>query len=240
MIAALAWPQIDFSGPFVDLHRYSGWEVFWYIGGFLLWTPAYVQVIRIAWREKRLEIPAIAAIGNITWEFMWGFLYRVDMGWGLQLVYQAAFVLDCFILWNVFRYGALQSSNQRVRDAFPWLAIAMIVGWAAFYAGMRGGGYDLPLGSVSAYTLNIAESAVYLWVGISVLDIRSQSVIVAWSKGLGTGMVTVFVFLRYSGNDFIQVISVMVAALDLAYFAVLIARRASHRPAPETAGSLRR
>ena len=221
----MSWPQIDFAGPFLDFHRYSGWQVFWYVGGFLVWTPAYVMVIRIAWREHRLEIPAIAAIGNVTWEFMWGFLYRVDMGWGLQLVYQLAFLLDCFILWNVFRYGAQQASNERVRAAFPWLAIGMIAGWAAFYAGMRGGGYDLPLGSVSAYTLNLAESAVYLWVGISVLDARSQSLTVAWSKGLGTGMVSVFVFLRYAGNDFIQVLAVLVGVIDAIYFAVLMTRR---------------
>ena len=222
---ASAWPQIDFSGPFVDLDRYSGWEVFWYIGGFLMWTPAYVMVIWIAAKEKRLEIPVIAAIGNITWEFMWGFLYRVDMGWGLQLVYQLAFVLDGFILWNVFRYGADQTTNERVKRAFPYLALGLIAVWAAYYAGMRGGGYDLPLGSVSAYTLNGVESAIYLWAGIAMLNPWAQSVTVAWSKGLGTGMVSVFVFLEYKGNDFIQVLAIISAVLDATYFAVLIARR---------------
>jgi hypothetical protein len=224
-VIAVSWPQVDFTGPAIDFHRYGGWQVFWYIGGFVLWAPAYVMVIVIAKRERRLEIPAIAAIGNVTWEFMWGFLYRVDMGWALQLVYQGAFVLDCFILWNVFRYGALQTSNERVRAAFPWLAGALIAGWAAFYAGMRGGGYDLPLGSVSAYTLNVAESAVYLWAGIAAVDVWCQSLTVAWSKGIGTGMVSVFVFLRYDGNDFIQMLAVLVAVLDVVYFAVLLSRR---------------
>ena len=221
----MGWPQIDFGGPFVNTDLYSAWEIFWYIGGFLMWTPAYVAVIVIAKRERRLEIPVIAAIGNATWEFMWGFLYRVDMGWGLQLVYQLAFVLDCFIIWNVFRYGADQTTSERVRKVFPWLAIGVIALWAAFYAGMRGGGYDLPLGSVSAYTLNLVESALYLWVGIAILNPWTQSVTVAWSKGLGTGMVSVFVFLKYPGNDFIQVLAVMVAAIDLIYMVVLVMRR---------------
>ena len=219
--------MIGFGGPFIDTARYSGWEIFWYIGGFLLWVPAYVMVIRIAWRERRLEIPVIAAVGNVTWEFMWGFLWRVDMGWGLQLVYQGAFLLDCFILWNVFKYGAQQTTNERVRAVFPWLAIALVVGWGAFYAGMRGGGSDLPLGSVSAYTLNLAESAIYLWVGISIANPLMQSVTVAWSKGVGTGMVSVFVFLRYAGNDFVQVLAVLVAVLDAIYMIVLVARRRS-------------
>lgn len=221
----MGWPQVDFSGPFVDLDRYTGWEVFWYIGGFLMWVPAYVVVIKIAIKEQRLEIPFVAAIGNATWEFMWGFLYRVDMGWGLQLVYQGAFVLDCFIIWNVWRYGAKQVENERVRAVFPWIAVGVTALWAAFYAGMRGGGYDLPLGSVSAYTLNLVESVIYLWVGIAVLSPWSQSVTVAWSKGLGTGMVSVFVFLEYPGNDFIQVLAVLVGIVDLIYMVVLVARR---------------
>jgi hypothetical protein len=217
--------MIDFSGPFVDFTRYSGWQVFWYIGGFLMWVPAYVAVIVIACRQRRLEIPVLAAVGNVTWEFMWGFLYKVDMGWGLQLVYQGAFLLDCFILWNVFRYGALQTNNEAARRAFNWLVFALIAGWAAFYAGMRGGGYDLPLGSISAYTLNVAESAIYLWIGITIANPLLQSPTVAWSKGLGTGMVSVFVFLRYAGNDFVQVLAVMVAVLDLVYMVVLVTRR---------------
>jgi hypothetical protein len=215
----------EFAGPFLDFHRYSGAEIFWYIGGFLVWTPAYVAVIVIAWRERRLEIPAIAAVGNITWEFIWGFVYKVDMGWGLQLVYQLAFVLDCFILYNVFRYGALQTSNALVRRLFPYLAVGLIAGWAAFYLGLHGGHYDLPLGSVSAYLLNLAESAIYLWVGLTILDPRQQSPTVAWSKGLGTGMVSVFVFLRYDDNDFVKVLAVLVGVIDLGYFVALLARR---------------
>ena len=77
----------------------------------------------------------------------------------------------------------------------------------------------------SAYSLNLVESAIYLWVGIAVLDPRSQSVTVAWSKGLGTGMVSVFVFLEYPGNDFIQVLAVLVGLVDLIYMVVLVYRR---------------
>jgi hypothetical protein len=76
------------------------------------------------------------------------------------------------------------------------------------------------------------ESAIYLWVGIAVLDPRSQSVTVAWSKGLGTGMVSVFVFLKYPGNDFIQVLAVLVGLLDLIYMVVLVNR---HRTEPRLA-----
>ena len=46
-------------------------------------------------------------------------------------------------------------------------------------------------------------------------------------------MVSVFVFLRYADNEFVRVLAVLVGALDLAYFAVLIARRrADPLPSP--------
>ena len=63
---------------------YSGAEIAWYIGGFLAWTPAYVMVIWIGVKQRRLEIPVIAATGNIAWEFIWGWFFHVDMGYGLQ------------------------------------------------------------------------------------------------------------------------------------------------------------
>jgi hypothetical protein len=228
-VIALSWPQVDFSGPWLDFDLYTGAEIFWYAVGFVLWTPAYVAIIRIGLHENRLEIPIIAVLGNATWEFMWGFLFRVDMGWLLQLIYQAAFVLDCWIIYYVFKYGREQLPEGLPRRAFPWITVGVVALWALFYAGIRGGGYDLPLGSSSAYLLNIVESGVYLWIGLITLEPLRQSFTVAWSKGFGSGMVAVFVFLRYDGNDFIQAIAVITAVLDVVYMAVLLTRRRDAR-----------
>ena len=212
---------------FIDSTGYSGAEIFWYFGGFLAWTPAYVGVLLIAVRERRLEIPMLAATGNIAWEFLWGFVYggNLDMGRGLQFIYIGAFVLDVGILYAVFRYGRDQSTAPLVRRWWPLLVSGVLAGWLAIVAGLHASGRDLPLGSVSAYLVNLAESGVYLWFGLTLLDPRHMSWTVAWSKFIGTAMVTVFVFLRYPDDQFTIALAVLVGVIDLLYIGVLIGRR---------------
>lgn len=220
------------SRPLLDTAGYSGAELFWYVGGFLAWTPAYVAILVIAVRQRRLEIPALTATGNIAWEFLWGVFYGgdLDMGWGLQFVYIGAFVIDVGILVAVFRYGRDQVTAPLVRRLFPVLIVGLLVAWVAVIAGIHASGRDQPLGSVSAYLVNLAESGVYLWFGLTVLAPRLMSLTVAWSKFVGTAMVSVFVVLRYPGDDLLLALALVVGVLDLGYLLVLTSRRRNSGP----------
>lgn len=200
---------------------YSNWETFWYVGGFLMWAPAYVAVVLIALRHRYLEIPILAATSNVTWEFMWGFVFTQDMGPGLQTIYRGAFILDLFILFNVFRYGAKQTTAPALKQNHVLLVVLLLIGWGLFFWSLRDSGYDLPLGSVSAYLDNLLMSGLYIWFLLTRIEPHGLSFTVAWSKGLGTGMVTVFVFLRYPDNSFVITLALMVGALDLAYITML-------------------
>jgi hypothetical protein len=209
------------SHTFLDTRLYSPWEIFWYVGGFLAWTPAYVAIILRAVKRKQLEIPVVAAVGNVTWEFLWGFFFHVDMGWGLQWIYRGAFIMDLPILIYVYLYGAKQSGTPLVRQWFPLINSAIVAGWVAFHITMKNSGYDLPLGSVSAYAVNVVESGAYLWFGMTLANPRDLSMTVAWSKFIGTGMVTVFIFMVFYGNPFVRCLAIIVTVLDISYTVVL-------------------
>jgi hypothetical protein len=205
---------------------YSGWEVAWYVGGFLAWTPAYVMILWIGFKQRRLEIPVLAATGNIAWELIWGFFFSVDMGYGLQNVYRGAFIIDAGIIYLVFRYGRAQASTPLVRRWFAPLVVGLLLAWGWVVVAMHHTpNVDLPLGSTSAYLVNLLESGVYLWFGLMVLDPKVMSLVVAWSKGLGTGFVTVFVFLEYPDHAFVKTLAVVVGIIDAIYIALLYARR---------------
>jgi hypothetical protein len=211
--------------------EYSGAEVAWYVGGFLAWTPAYVMIIWIGWKQRRLEIPVVAATANIAWELIWGFFFSVDMGYGLQNVYRGAFLIDVLILWFVFKYGREQTDVPLARRSYPVLVVGLLAVWGAVVVAMhRTTNVDLPLGSTSAYLVNLIESAVYLWFGLTVLDPRALSLVVAWSKGVGTAMVTVFVFLEYPDHDLVRTLAICVGVIDAAYIALLYARRRGRLP----------
>lgn len=211
---------------------YTTWETFWYVGGFLAWAPAYAAVVIIAFRHQRLEIPIIAATSNVTWEFLWGFVFTQDMGPGLQFVYRGACIMDLFILFYVFRYGAKQTSSPLLHRHHHFVVLAQVLGWGFFFWSLRDSGYDLPLGSVSAYLDNILMSGLYLWLLLTRPDPRSLSLTVALSKGIGTGMVSVFVFMRYPDNSFVRMLAIAVGLLDLTYvvFLLLRLRRVRGRP----------
>jgi hypothetical protein len=215
-------------GSFLNTQDYSTVELVLYVGGFLGWVPAYAMILWIGWKQRRLEIPVLAAVGNITWELLWGFFFGQDMGWGLQLVYQGAFVMDACIFYLMLRYGRDQTDNPLVRDWYLLIVAGLVAGWTALYIGIQETeGLENPLGAVSAYVVTLAESAIFLWFGLSRDDAHLNSLTVAWSKFVGTGLVTIFVFLQYD-QPLIQVLSILVGILDVAYIVVLTDRRRHH------------
>src|SRR5690242_13186413 len=120
------------SDVFLNTDLYSRTEIFLYVGGFLAWTPAYVAIVVRCIRRKELEMPVVAVIGNLTWELLWGFFYRVDMGWGLQGIYMGAFILDLAIFAVLVRHGAKQIRTPEVRRYFPLFVAMLAVGWMLF------------------------------------------------------------------------------------------------------------
>lgn len=201
---------------------YTEVQMLFYLIGFLLWGVAYgLLVVRIP-RQGFVEIPFFAVCGNVTWEFLWGFVWKVEMlGETLQWFYRLGCVLDLFILACVFRYGAKQIALPVLRRWFRPIVVASLAGWIAFYWTFRQQGYDLPLGSNSAYIVNIVMSVLYIGLVLRMRDAALFSTDIGLLKGLGTGFVTVFVFLAYPENRFVQTLGVITALLDTAYMVVL-------------------
>ncbi len=216
-----------FDGPFLNTDLYSAAEMWWYFGGWILWIPVYWVVIARL-RDGYLEIPAIAACGNITWEFLWGYVYPQDMGWGLQLIYMGAFLMDLAILYGVFRFGRHQLADRRAQQYWPLIAVTLLTVWTVWYVAFIERGDDLPLGSVTAYTVNLVMSMAYLWFGIT-RPIERLSMIAAVFKGLGTGGVTVFVFMVYSDHQLVMSLAITVGILDAGYVVLLLWRRRVER-----------
>jgi hypothetical protein len=156
------------------------------------------------------------------------------LGSTLQWFYRLGCLLDVGILTFTFLYGAKQVSLPVLRHFFRPALLAGLAGWTAFYWTFRGQGYDLPLGSNSAYVVNIVMSTLYIGLALRTPDASLFGAAIGWLKGLGTGMVTVFVFLAYPENRFVQTLGVITALLDVTYLAVLHLRQRG-RLAPPTA-----
>jgi hypothetical protein len=214
--------------------HYTHLQMLFYLGGFLLWGVAYALLVFRIPRQRFVEIPFFAVCGNVTWEFLWGFCWHVEMmGETLQWFYRLGCVLDFFILACVFRYGAKQVSLPVLKRSFAPMVVASLAGWTAFYWTFRGQGYDLPLGSNSAYAVNVVMSILYINLVLRVRDPEPFSADIGWLKGVGTGMVTVFVYLKYPDNTFVQALGVITALLDGAYLVLLALRKRGYLAPPE-------
>jgi hypothetical protein len=213
---------------------YTPFEMFWYLGGFLLWGVAYALLVPRMPRDRWVEIPFFAVCGNVTWEFLWGFVWHVEMmGATLQWFYRLGCVLDLFILACIFKYGAKQVSLPVLKRWFAPMVVASLCGWIVFYWTFREMGYDLPLGSNSAYLINVVMSILYIQMALRVREVTPFAMDIGWLKGLGTGMVTVFVFLQYPENTFVKALGILTAILDAGYMALLALRRRGYLAPPE-------
>jgi hypothetical protein len=225
------------SSVWINTDVYSSVELFFYLGGFLLWGIGYVLVIRRILKSRFVEVPVFAVCGNITWEFLWGFYFESDMGLLLVWFYRLGALLDVGILVSVFLYGRKQLISEAVKEHYVPMVVGALAMWTALYLGFQRQGYDLPLGSNSAYLVNLVMSILYIMLALNLKDPHLLSIPIGWLKGLGTGMVTVFVFLAYPENIFVQVISVIVGILDIIYMVLLYRRQARVAAQPGAVGA---
>jgi hypothetical protein len=218
------------SELWINTDVYTPAQLFFYLGGFLLWGIGYALVIRRIVKTRFVEVPVFAVCGNITWEFLWGFYFESDMGLLLVWFYRLGALLDVGILISVFLYGRKQLISPAVSKHFVPMVIGALAIWTLLYLAFQKQGYDLPLGSNSAYLVNLVMSILYILLALNLKNPHLLSIPIGWLKGVGTGMVTVFVYLAYPDNLFVQVISVIVGVLDIIYMALLYKLQAQTPP----------
>lgn len=201
--------------------------------GCLFWLVAYAGILDMVRRSQFVQIPAAAVVANVSWELLWSFVYTADTGrlfvWG----YRGWVLLDFFIVYCLFRYGASQVINPELRRYFAPAVAFGIVSWTVSLYYFVANGYDMSMGATSAYIINVMMSATYL-VLLYTHPPHLFSPLVGWSKGLGTAFFTLFMFIaplhRYreaelADKQFLLALCLITLALDIAYSAGLHVRR---------------
>lgn len=184
------------------------------------WVVAYVAIVRNALRHRFLEIPAGAVVANIAWEFVWGFLYPNELGLFFSWGYRVWFFFDLAIVWLLFRHGDRQVELPELKAVFKPACVFGMAAWAVGIYFFVGEGYDTGYGAISGYILNTMMSALYVVLILRHGQLVDFSLVVAWSKMLGTALLTVFNFIVQPGNPYLLLLCLLTLALDLLYIAV--------------------
>ena len=197
---------------------YTPFELILFGIGCFGWVVSYVAILRRVQRNRFLEIPAGAVVANVAWEYLWGFTFTTSMGMVFAWGYRIWFFLDLFIVYMLFKYGWKQADTPVIARAFNVASAFGIVCWlAALYYFIREG-YDTSYGAISGYILNVMMSALYL-VLIAKQSNNPQyfSEVVAWSKMLGTALLSVFNFMVRPDDHLLMTLYVATLVLDVAY-----------------------
>jgi hypothetical protein len=221
---ALAWL---FDWLRVNRDDYTFAQLAWNGIGCAAWLVAYAALLYNIRRRRFVEMPALVAGANIGWEYVWSFRFKPDTGALFLAMYRGAFFLDLFIFCLLLEHGARQPMPAAMRRHFRPVAFANAVLWGALCYFFTAEGYDTRIGANSGYVINVFLSASYLLNVLRGEDPTLYSPVIAWSKMLGTGAITVSLFLIYDGHEFVKLLGVICAVLDVTCIAALRSRRAA-------------
>ena len=166
-----------------------------FLTGCLLWVAVYVVIVRNVFRYHFVEMPAVIGASNLSWEFIWSWIYYTVMGHLFTIAYRMWFFVDVFIFASLLKYGWKQGFPPQVIRVFkPMMFFALFATGALWYSYVAGGHNDHGIGNITAYAGNLFISALYLFQLARMKDVRALSPAISWLKMLGTGLITVFMY----------------------------------------------
>lgn len=217
------WEYLQESHPWFDTSNYTPLQIGLFFTGAVLWIVAYIIIIYMAVKKKTVIIPAAAVVCNFGNEVGGAIFWVPDMGNALVLAYWCWMLLDIFIVINLFRYGYKQFTTEFFRKNIRKLVALGLAGsipLSCFFMVQ----YDLPMGVIDAYIVNIVMSVAFISL-LFVPNFPEHSVALAWSKFLGTGIISVMFQSKYPDNHFLSVIYVVVATFDVLFLVLMYQKR---------------
>ncbi len=200
----------------INTDDYTVSQLVWNGVGCFFWLITYAVILRNSFKKKFVEMPFMIAAGNISWEFVWSFCFHPNTGKFYMIGYQASFFLDVFIFALILRYGAKQIDIPILKKHFRILMIGLLFIWIPLNYFFVDQGFDTAIGANSGYILNLIISLLYpilYWRS----DPSNFSKVVSWCRFLGTGFITVSMFLIYPANHLVQVLGIACFVIDLSF-----------------------
>ena len=208
--------------PWLDTSKYTPLQIGMFFVGSLLWLTCYIDTLRDIIKKKTLNIPLMAIVLNFGWEVATCWFFVPDMGKLLVIAYWAWMLVDAFIFYSTFRYGFKQLLNPYFAKRIgAFLILGILISFSSQLTFILG--YDLPMAPLSGYLINLVMSISFLYL-VFIPGYEGNSLLTAWTKFLGTGIISVMFFTKYPTNNFLTVMYIAVAIFDILYIYLLYNR----------------
>lgn len=194
------------------------------IGG-IIWTLAYLLIIRQGFKDKTYGMPLAALCANISWEAIFAFIHPhrppqlyINYSW---------FALDVVIVLQFLKFGKEEFSKLTTAQFYSVFFFALVLSFFMILFVT----YEFQdwQGAYAAFGQNLMMSILFLWMFFSRNDLRGQSVYIALFKMLGT-LVSSLAFYLYQpishGSFLLPFLYIAILVCDSMY-TILVFRRST-------------
>lgn len=149
-----------------------------------LWLITYVGIVWRGFQDKTFGMPVTALCANISWEFIYSFLYQPFTDY-LHILSIAWFLFDIPIAWQCYYYGGKDFKNELIQKNFRFifffgLIVAFTLILNFFYE------FNDFYGSYTGFSINFMFSVLFIAMLLRRDSIGGQSIYIAIFKWLGT------------------------------------------------------
>src|SRR5918995_4954032 len=128
------------------------------VGSGVLWTFAYLLIIRQGFLDRTYGIPAAALCANLSWEFLFSFVYPHDLP--QRAVNVVWFTFDLVILVQLLLYGPREFATLPRRLFYAGCALALATAFGTVLAvTLELDDFD---GAYSAFGQNLMMSILFV------------------------------------------------------------------------------
>ena len=188
------------------------------IGSGVFWTLVYLLIIRSGFREKTYGMPITALCANISWEFIFSFIYPHSPPQNYVNVVWLAF--DLVIVFQTLRFGKVVF--ERGELFYPAFGLGLAVSFGVILAiTQEFNDWD---GKYAAFGQNLMMSVLFIAMLLERRDVRGQSVYIAFFKLLGTLLASILFYLRFPASVLLNFLYVSIFIFDVIYLVMLEAK----------------
>jgi hypothetical protein len=194
------------------------------VGSGVLWTLAYLLMIRRGFLDRTYGMPLVALCANLSWEFIFSFVYPHDLPH--RAVNVVWFSFDLVILLQLLLYGPREFAYLPKRVFYAAFALALATSFGVVLAvTLEFDDFD---GAYSAFGQNLMMSILFISMLYARRSLRGQSVGIALLKMGGTALASfAFYFYNpgYNGSVLLPFLYVAILVFDGIYAGAVIVRR---------------
>ena len=184
----------------------------------VFWTITYLLILRRGFLDKSYGMPMVALCANISWEFIFAFVYPhskpqlyIDYVW---------FVFDVGILLQYLAYGRKDFPAALPAKLF-YPTFLLTLSLAALFILFMSWEFEDYNGVYAAFSQNLLMSVLFIQLLLRRNSHEGQSIYIALSKMVGTLFPSVLLYLYFPDAYLLNLLYVSIFIFDMIYFILL-------------------